>query len=93
MNVLNKISIRSQAVLIFALTAVWYVSSVPFSSEEPATYWIAIYCYMPFILLAFAGILLFSYYQSPREQRRIVHIALLTAVSPWLAWFLFSLLK
>ena len=89
----NKLSIWYQAILIFALTTVWVVSGIRFSSvEEPAVYWVAIYCWVPFVLLACTGVLLLSYFRSNGEQGGMVRAALLTALGPWLAWLLFRLL-
>ena len=80
------VGIRSQAVLVFALTALWWCSCFHWLSEMESSrlFWIPIFVFAPFVMLLFAAILLISYRRAGRAHRWLVRSALLAAVSPWL---------
>jgi hypothetical protein len=92
------ISVRSQAVVVLALAAFWWVSFLETLGEVGTKCWIwSVVClFLPFAIATFAVILLASFCRSARVYRRWVFVAVLAAVSCWvvflgymaLAWYL-----
>jgi protein-S-isoprenylcysteine O-methyltransferase Ste14 len=78
-----RIGVRSQAVLIFVLTVLWYVSVWSRLSEKGVV-WAATFGLAPVAMLFLAVFLLISYLRGNRAYRWLVGIALLAAASPWL---------
>ena len=80
------VGIRSQAILILALTALWCCSFVGWMSEMDSSrmFWTATFFFTPFIMLSFGVILFISSRKSAERLPWLVRAALFAAVSPWL---------
>jgi hypothetical protein len=87
------VSIRSQASLVLALTALWCGSFFGWIFEMDSTrlWWTASFIFLPFVMLAFGVILFVSHRKTNQRPSWLVHFALLAAVSPWLILLLIFL--
>jgi hypothetical protein len=85
------ISVRSQAILIIILSALWYISCFGWFWEMNSgrLLWTATFVLFPFIMLLFGVILLVSYRQAGRVHPWLVGFSLLAAFSPCLLLLLF----
>jgi len=79
------VNVRSQSVLIIALTVVWYLSLFGWGREMDSKrwYWTAAFFLLPFVISLFAAILLVSYWRAGRAHGWWVGAAVLAAVSAW----------
>jgi len=80
----TTVSPRSQAVILFTLTAFWWLSLFRDFWSTGSLFWCAVWVYCPFIMLVFAVILLVSYRRAGRPHRWIFRLAMLAAMSPLL---------
>jgi hypothetical membrane protein len=84
------VGIRSQAVLIFALAALWCASFFGWFSEMDSSHysWTAIFFFMPFIMLLFGAILWVSYRRAGGAHKRWFIAALVVTICPWIVFLL-----
>ena len=87
------VGIRSQSVLVFTLTALWWFSAIFRDSlfGFQSVFWLAVGFMFPFVTAIFAVILLVSYRRAGRPHRWLVRLALLTAASPWILFLVMFL--
>ena len=79
------VGIRSQAGLIFVLTALWWMSLFHDAFFVcHSLFWIGVGYFAPLVLLVFLGILLFSYHRAGRPHKWFFYSAVLAALSPWI---------
>jgi len=79
-----EFGIRSQAILILVLTALWCGSFIGWMWEMDSgrIFWTATFFFTPFITLAFGTILFISCRKSGQRFSWLARFALLAAVSP-----------
>ena len=89
------VGVRSQAVIVMALTALWYVSlgsEIQHMKERGSDFWYAGLCFFLPIALLFAAILWWSYLRSDRAHSAWVSTATLFALSPLILWLVYCLI-
>ena len=80
-----EVGIRLQAIIVMALTAVWYVSLAVFFrhvKENINFVWDVILFYFPFIAFTFFGVMLWSYYRAERHHPNWVIATTMVLLSP-----------
>jgi hypothetical protein len=83
------VGVRSQAVLVLALTVLWWLSffhDAIFSF--PNIFWVAVAYFCPFVMILFEVILIISYRQAGRTHKWWVCLATLGTDSPWIFLFI-----
>ena len=83
-----KIGVRSQAIMVLALIALWYWSLVLTMQDIKVSrlglFWSALFSLLPFVTALFTVVMLVSFYRSGRPHRWWVRAAVIVALSPWL---------
>jgi hypothetical protein len=82
-----QIGVRSQAVMILALTVFWFCSFLGVISEIDSKhiFWGATFIFLPFIIPVFTTILVVSHRRTDRQHSSWVCAAVLATVSCWIA--------
>ena len=88
-----NIGVRSQALIVLALIALWYWSLLLTMQDIKVSrlglFWSAMFCLLPFVTALFTVIMLVSFYRSGRPHRWWVRAAVVVTISPWLLFVLF----
>jgi len=82
-----SIGIRFQAVFILAMAVLWWLSLLFHDAilGYPNFIWLGIGYFFPFVMVAFAVVLLISYKRTRYLYKWWVRLAILGAASPWIA--------
>jgi hypothetical protein len=78
-----SISIRSQAILVLALVALWGVSFAACQMAPKRFFWVAAFTILPFVIAVFASILFVSHRRSTRTYQQWFCAASIAAVTCW----------
>jgi hypothetical protein len=80
-----SISVRSQAISVLALVALWYwLLVLALQNRDVGLLLYAMFWYLPFVSAIFAGTMLVSFYRCGRASRWWVRSAVAAAVGPLL---------
>jgi hypothetical protein len=81
-----NIGVRSQALIVLALIALWYWSLLLTMQDIKVSrlglFWSAMFCLLPFVTALFTAIMLVSFYRSGRPHRWWVWAAVVVTISP-----------